>query len=59
MMMWWNRIKLSAPNPKLRLKGVQALGEAGKEKAAKPLLDAVAAQLILQTWLESTPHVVS
>lgn len=36
------------------------LRETGRNaKAAKPLLDAVAAQLILQTWLESTPHVVS
>ena len=36
------------------------LRETGRNaKAAKPLLDAVAAQLILQTWLESTPHVAS
>ena len=36
------------------------LRETGRNaKTAKPLLDAVAAQLILQTWLESTPHVAS
>ena len=36
------------------------LRETGRNaKAAKPLLDAVAAQLILQTWLDSTPHVAS
>lgn len=34
------------------------LREAGRNsKSAKPLLDAVAAQLILQTWFESPPHV--
>lgn len=39
------------------------LREAGKKfggrnsKSTKPLLDAVAAQLILQTWFESPPHV--
>ncbi len=39
------------------------LREAGKKfggrnsKSAKPLLDAVAAQLILQTWFESPQHV--
>ena len=41
------------------------LREAGKKfggrnsKSAKPMLDAVAAQLILQTWFESSPHVTS
>jgi putative Holliday junction resolvase len=39
------------------------LREAGQKfgghnsKSAKPLLDAVAAQIILQTWFESSPHV--
>jgi len=34
------------------------LRETGRSaRQAKPLLDAVAAQLILQTWFESTPHV--
>ena len=34
------------------------LRETGRNsKRAKPLLDAVAAQLILQTWFESTHHV--
>ena len=34
------------------------LRETGRNsKSAKPLLDAVAAQLILQTWFESSPHV--
>lgn len=34
------------------------LRETGRNsKSAKPLLDAVAAQLILQTWFESAPHV--
>ncbi len=34
------------------------LRETGRNaKTAKPLLDAVAAQLILQTWFESRPHV--
>ena len=34
------------------------LRETGRNsKSAKPLLDAVAAQLILQTWFESPPHV--
>ena len=34
------------------------LRETGRDsRAAKPLLDAVAAQLILQTWFESTHHV--
>lgn len=34
------------------------LRETGRNsKTAKPLLDAVAAQLILETWFESTPHV--
>jgi len=33
------------------------LRETGRNsKTAKPLLDAVAAQLILQTWFESSPH---
>lgn len=33
------------------------LRETGRNaKSAKPLLDAVAAQLILQTWFESAPH---
>jgi len=33
------------------------LRETGRNaKSAKPLLDAVAAQLILQTWFESLPH---
>jgi putative Holliday junction resolvase len=49
-----------------RLTSVDAesrLREAGKKfgghnsKSAKPLLDAVAAQLILQTWFESPHHV--
>nr|WP_255680353.1 Holliday junction resolvase RuvX [Azonexus sp. R2A61] len=36
------------------------LRETGRNaKSAKPLLDAVAAQLILQTWFESSPHVSS
>ena len=36
------------------------LRETGRNsKTAKPLLDAVAAQLILQTWFESPPHVLS
>lgn len=34
------------------------LRETGRDgRAARPLLDAVAAQLILQTWFESTHHV--
>lgn len=34
------------------------LRETGRNaKSAKPLLDAVAAQLILQTWMESAAHV--
>ena len=34
------------------------LRETGRNsKSAKPLLDAVAAQLILQTWFESPHHV--
>ena len=44
-----------------RLTSVDAeslLRETGRNsKSAKPLLDAVAAQLILQTWFESLPHV--
>lgn len=43
-----------------RLTSVDAeslLRETGRNsKSAKPLLDAVAAQLILQTWFESPPH---
>ena len=36
------------------------LRETGRSsKSAKPRLDAVAAQLILQTWFESSPHVAS
>ena len=36
------------------------LRETGRNsKSAKPLLDAVAAQLILQTWFESSQHVTS
>jgi len=36
------------------------LRETGRNsKSAKPLLDAVAAQLILQTWFESPHHVLS
>ncbi len=36
------------------------LRETGRNrKSAKPLLDAVAAQLILQTWFESPHHVTS
>lgn len=51
-----------------RLTSVDAesrLREAGKKvggrtgKSAKPLVDAVAAQLILQTWFESSPHATS
>ena len=35
------------------------LRETGRNsKSAKPLLDAVAAQLILQTWFESAQHVI-
>ncbi|MDR0777199.1 MAG: Holliday junction resolvase RuvX [Azonexus sp.] len=35
------------------------LREAGRNsRSAKPLLDAVAAQLILQTWFESPSHVI-
>jgi putative Holliday junction resolvase len=50
-----------------RLTSVDAesrLREAGKKfgghnsKSAKPLLDAVAAQLILETWFESPHHVI-
>lgn len=44
-----------------RLTSVDAearLRETGRNsRTAKPLLDAVAAQLILQTWFESPPHV--
>jgi putative Holliday junction resolvase len=36
----------------------ERLRETGRDgRAARPLLDAVAAQLILQTWFESTHHV--
>lgn len=36
------------------------LRETGRNsKSAKPLLDAVAAQLILQTWFESPRHVTA
>ena len=45
-----------------RLTSVDAesrLRETGRGgKSAKPLLDAVAAQLILQTWFESPHHVI-
>lgn len=46
-----------------RLTSVDAaarLRETGRDnRAAKPLLDAVAAQLILQTWFESPRHVTT
>ena len=42
-----------------RLDAEARLRETGRNsKSAKPLLDAVAAQLILQTWFESAQHVI-
>ena len=42
----------------LKKEGESRLRETGRNsKSAKPLLDAVAAQLILQTWFESPHHV--
>jgi putative Holliday junction resolvase len=44
--------RLSSLDAEARLRET---GRGGRQ--AKPMLDAVAAQLILQTWFESTPHV--
>ena len=45
--------RLTSLNAEARLR------ETGRNsKSAKPLLDAVAAQLILQTWFESAQHVI-
>jgi len=51
----------SQPGGPARLTSLDAearLRETGRDsRAARPLLDAVAAQLILQTWFESPHHV--
>jgi len=56
------RFKLPIGYADERLTSVDAesrLRETGRNsKSAKPLLDAVAAQLILQTWFESPHHVI-
>lgn len=56
------RFKLPVAFADERLTSLDAearLRETGRNsKRAKPLLDAVAAQLILQTWFESPPHVI-
>ena len=56
------RFKLPIGFADERLTSVDAesrLRETGRNsKSAKPLLDAVAAQLILQTWFESPHHVI-
>ena len=56
------RFKLPVGFADERLTSVDAesrLRETGRNsKSAKPLLDAVAAQLILQTWFESAQHVI-
>ena len=57
------RFKLPVAYADERLTSLDAetrLRETGRNsKRAKPLLDAVAAQLILQTWFESLHHVTS
>ena len=52
--------KPAAASPRERLTSLDAaarLRETGRDsRSARPLLDAVAAQLILQTWFESPHH---
>jgi len=55
------QLPVSLADERLTSRDAEArLRETGRNaKSAKPLLDAVAAQLILQTWFESSPHVSS
>ncbi|MCL2635674.1 MAG: Holliday junction resolvase RuvX [Betaproteobacteria bacterium] len=54
------RLPLSYADERLTSRAAEAcLRETGRNsRRAKPLLDAVAAQLILQTWFESPSHVI-
>ncbi|MDR2838587.1 MAG: Holliday junction resolvase RuvX [Azonexus sp.] len=54
------QLPLSYADERLTSRDAEArLRETGRNsRAAKPLLDAVAAQLILETWFESPAHVI-
>ncbi len=55
------RLPLSYADERLTSRDAEArLRETGRNsRSAKPLLDAVAAQLILQTWFERPSHVIT